>query len=116
MINQFGGLVLGIAALDGLFLGLKYYVMEYCGMSWITNLLSVSIQRTLKQDKKWFDMQRHSPSDIVQVVVKDGDDARNLISVVWARFLVVGAMLGEVGVGLVRALIGGWQLTLVILA
>ena len=108
-INQFGGIVLGIAALDGMFLGLKYYVMEYCGMSWITNLRSIAIQKILKQDKKWFDMHRHSPSDIVQVVVKDGDDARNLISVVWAQFLVVGAMLG---VGLVWALIRGWQLTL----
>lgn len=108
-INQFGGLVLGMAALDGVFLGLKYYVMEYCGMSWITNLRSVAIQKILKQDKKWFDKQRHSPSDIVQVVVKDGDDARNLISVVWAQFIVVGAMLG---VGLIWALIRGWQLTL----
>ena len=108
-INQFGGIVLGIAALDGIFLGLKYYVMEYCGMTWITNLRTVAIHKILKQDKKWFDEQRHSPSDIVQVVVKDGDDARNLISVVWAQFLVVGAMLG---VGLVWALIRGWQLTL----
>ena len=108
-INQFGGLVLGMAALDGVFLGLKYYVMEYCGMSWITNLRSVAIQKILKQDKKWFDKQQHSPSDIVQVVVKDGDDARNFVSVVWAQFLVVGAMLG---VGLIWALIRGWQLTL----
>ena len=108
-INQFGGIVLGIAALDGLFLGLKYYVMEYCGMSWITNLRFIAIQKILKQDKKWFDMPRHSPSDIVQAVVKDGDDARNLVSVVWGQFLVVGAMLG---VGLVWALIRGWQLTL----
>jgi ATP-binding cassette subfamily B (MDR/TAP) protein 1 len=108
-INQYGGLVLGIAALDGLFLGLKYYVMEYCGVSWIANLRSVAFHKILKQDKKWFDMHRHSPSDIVQVVVKDGDDAGNLISIVWAQFLVVGAMLG---VGLVWALIRGWQLTL----
>jgi uncharacterized protein YqgC (DUF456 family) len=55
MINQFGGLVLGIAAMDGLFLGLKYYVMDYCGMSWITHLRTVAIQKILKQDKKWFD-------------------------------------------------------------
>ena len=67
-INQFGGLVLGIAALDGVFLGLKYYVMEHCGMSWTTNLRSVTIKKILKQDKKWFDKSEHSPSDIVQVV------------------------------------------------
>jgi hypothetical protein len=77
--------------------------MGYCGMTSITNLCSVSIQKILKQDKKWFDMQRHSPSDIVLVVVKDGDDARNLVSVVWVQFsVVVGAMLG---VGLVWALV-----------
>ena len=34
------------------------------------------------------------------MVVKDGDDARNLISVVLAQFMVVGAMLG---VGLIWA-------------
>ena len=109
VINQYGGLVLGVAAMDGVFLGLKYYVMEYSGMSWITKLRSVAIQKIMKQDKKWFDMHSHSPSDIVQVVVKDGDDARNLISIVWAQFLVVGAMLG---VGLIWALSRGWQLTL----
>ena len=37
-------------------------------------------------------MDRHSPSDTVQVVVKDGDDTRNLISVACAQFLVVRAM------------------------
>ena len=109
IINRYGGLVLGIAALDGLFLGLKYYIMEFCGMSWITHLRSIAIHKILKQDKKWFDESRHSPSDIVQVVVKDGDDARNLISVVWSQFAVVAAMFG---VGLIWALVRGWQLTL----
>jgi len=78
-------------------------------MSWITHLRSIAVQKILKQDKKWFDMPRHSPSDIVQAISKDGDDARNLISVVWGQFLVVGAMLG---LGLIWALIRGWQLTL----
>ena len=54
-------------------------------------------------------MHRHSPSDIVQVVVKDGDDTRNLVLVVWAQLMVVGAKLG---VGLIWALVRGWQLTL----
>jgi ATP-binding cassette subfamily B (MDR/TAP) protein 1 len=60
--------------------------MEYCGMSWVTNLRSIAIRKILKQDKKWFDLQRHSPSDIVQVVVKDGDDARYLVAAVWGHF------------------------------
>jgi ATP-binding cassette, subfamily B (MDR/TAP), member 1 len=82
--------------------------MEYCGMSWITNLQSITFQRILKQDKTWFDILQHSPSDIVQAIVKDGDDSKNLISVVWGQFLVVGA----IGLGLIWALIRGWQLTL----
>ena len=49
-------------------------------------------------------MVRHTTSDIVQSAVKDGDDARNLISVVWGQFLVAGTMLK---VGLVWALIRG---------
>ena len=45
-------------------------------------------------------MPSHSPSNIVQVLVKDGADGRKLISVVWAQFLVVEAKLGvDLGVG-----------------
>ncbi|KAF5323144.1 hypothetical protein D9619_013760 [Psilocybe cf. subviscida] len=44
-----------------------------------------------------------------QVIVRDGDDARNLIAVVWTQGLVVVTMLG---VGLIWALVRGWQLTL----
>jgi ATP-binding cassette subfamily B (MDR/TAP) protein 1 len=47
---------------------------------------------------------------MVQVLVKDSDDARNLIAVVLGQFCVVAAMLG---VGLVWALVRGWQFTLV---
>ena len=81
------------------------------GMSWIADLRSTAPQsrESLKQDKKWFDMLRHSLSDIVQVVVKYGDDAGTLISI----FSCVGVMLG---VGLVWALIIRRQLTLAGLA
>jgi hypothetical protein len=42
------------------------------------------------RDQDILETVRQAPSDIVQVVVKDGDDARNLTSVVLAQFLVVG--------------------------
>jgi len=109
VINSFGGLVLGIAAIDGLLLGSKYFIMVTVGMAWTTHLREQSLTRVLKQDKKWFDKPLHAPSRLVQVLVKDGDDARDLISVVWAQFVVVSTMLG---VGLVWALVRGWQLTL----
>jgi len=113
VINTFGGLVLGVAAVDGLFLGLKYFVMETCEMLWVTHIRKSAFGRILGQDKKWFDKPLHDPARLVQILVKDGDDARDLISVVWGQFFVVAAMLG---VGLVWAFIRGWQLTLAGLA
>lgn len=109
-INKYGGIVLSIAALDGLFIGLKYFVMETTAMSWVTRIRKSCYKSILMQDKKWFDKSENSPVRLVQVLIKDGDDARNLIAVVAGQCCVVVAMLG---VGLVWALIQGWQLTLV---
>ena len=112
-INIFGGLVLGVAALDGLLLGLKYVIMEAVGMAWITAARTRALSRVLGQDKSWFDKPENGPAQLVQRLVRDGDDARDLIAVVWGQFAVVCAMLG---VGLVWAFIRGWQLTLAGLA
>jgi ATP-binding cassette subfamily B (MDR/TAP) protein 1 len=108
-INTFGGIVLGVAASDGFLLGLKFFVMEAAGMSWVTTLRKRCYEIILSQDKKWFDKSENSPVRLVQILIKDGDDARNLIAVVLGQCLVVSAMLG---VGLVWALARGWQLTL----
>ncbi|KAJ7172361.1 P-loop containing nucleoside triphosphate hydrolase protein [Mycena filopes] len=110
MINKYGFIVLSTAALDGLFIGLKYFVMETTSMSWITKVRKASFERVLAQDKKWFDKPENAPSRLVQVLIKDGDDARNMIAVVLGQLAVVTSMLG---VGLVWALVKGWQLTLV---
>jgi ATP-binding cassette subfamily B (MDR/TAP) protein 1 len=109
-INKFGGIVLGIAAIDDILLGSKYFIMESCGMAWITHVGGFALSKVLAQDKKYFDKPANAPTRVVQVLVKDGDDARNLVSAVWGQFCVVGTMLG---VGLVWALVRGWQSTLV---
>lgn len=108
-INFFGGLVLGAAALEGFFLGLKFFVMESAGLTWVTTMRKKAFNKILIQDKAWFDKQHHAPARLVQILVKDGEDARDLIAIVWAQGVVVVAM---VGVGLVWAFIRGWQLTL----
>ncbi|KII91881.1 hypothetical protein PLICRDRAFT_104545 [Plicaturopsis crispa FD-325 SS-3] len=110
VINQYGGLVLGIAALDGLLIGLKYFIMETAAMTWLTRIRNTCFRLILAQDKKWFDRSANSPVRLVQVLIKDGDDARTLIATVLGQCVVVCAMLG---VGLIWALIRGWQLTLV---
>ncbi|KAJ7430740.1 P-loop containing nucleoside triphosphate hydrolase protein [Mycena galericulata] len=109
-INMYGFIVLSTAALDGIFIGLKYFVMETTSMSWITKVRKSCFKLVLAQDRKWFDKSENSPVRLVQVLIKDGDDARNLIAVVLGQLAVVTSMLG---VGLIWALVKGWQLTLV---
>ncbi|TCD65298.1 hypothetical protein EIP91_002823 [Steccherinum ochraceum] len=110
VINTYGGIVLAVAAADGLFIGGKYVVMELVALKWVIALRRRCIKLILAQDKKWFDQPGNTPVRLMQVLVKDGDDARTLIATVLAQFFVVIAMLG---IGLVWALVLGWQLTLV---
>ena len=110
IINVYGAIVLAVAAADGLFIGLKIFVMENAAMDWVTRIRAACFQRVLAQDKKWFDKPANAPVRLVQILIKDGDDARSLIASVLSQSLVVGAMLG---VGLIWALVRGWQLTLV---
>jgi ATP-binding cassette subfamily B (MDR/TAP) protein 1 len=109
-VNIIGGIVLSVAALDGILVGLKFFVMQTAAMSWVTRIRKLCYELVLAQDKRWFDKSENSALRVVQVLVKDGDDARNLIAIVLGQFFVVSTMLS---VGLVWALVRGWQLTLV---
>ncbi|KAI1782829.1 P-loop containing nucleoside triphosphate hydrolase protein [Ganoderma leucocontextum] len=110
IINTYGGIVLAIAAADGILIGLKIVVMEGLAIKWVTRVREVCYGRVLAQDKKWFDKPGNAAPRIMQVLIKDGEDARSLIASVLSQSLVVAAMLG---VGLIWALARGWQLTLV---
>jgi len=109
-INMYGGIILGIAAFDGLLLGLKYFIMETMAMSWATRIRDICYKLIISQDKKWFDKSDNSPVRLVQILIKDGDDARALIGTVLPQCFLVGSMFS---VGLIWALVQGWQLTLV---
>ncbi|KIY71143.1 P-loop containing nucleoside triphosphate hydrolase protein [Cylindrobasidium torrendii FP15055 ss-10] len=109
VINRFGGIILAIAAADGLLIGSKYCVMETSAMIWITRMRRLAFKNVLAQDKKWFDKSGNDGARVIQVIMKDGDDARNLIAVVAAQLVVVTVMFS---LGLIWALVRGWQLTL----
>ena len=109
-INATGALVLSIAGLNGILLGLKYYYMETFGMTWATHLRTVAYDKVLRQDKAWFDDSKNSPARLNQMIVQDGDDGRTLLSVVIGQCFVVFAMLF---IGLLWAMVKGWELTLV---
>ncbi len=109
VINQFGAIILSIAIMDGILMGTKYCIMETSAMRWITNVRRLAFNKVLAQDKKWFDNSENNAARMVQVLMKDGDDARNLIATVIGQFVVVTAMFS---LGLIWALVRGWQLTL----
>ena len=67
----------------------------------------------LAQDVSFFDSPQDESVRIAQTLVKDAEDARNLIAVCVGQSVAVFAMLG---VGLIWALVQGWQLTLAGLA
>ncbi|KAI0298345.1 P-loop containing nucleoside triphosphate hydrolase protein [Multifurca ochricompacta] len=110
VINVFGGIVLVIAIADGVFVGLKFIVFETAAMLWVTHLRTICYRLVLAQDKWWFDRSENAAVKLCQVLIRDGDDARSLISTVLAQAVVVISMLA---VGLIWALVRGWQLTLV---
>ncbi|KAB5590231.1 Multidrug resistance protein 2 [Ceratobasidium theobromae] len=110
LITKYALLVLLAAAGDGITGGLKFYIMEVAAMNWVTSLRERCFERILVQDKRWHDESAHSPAQIAQVLIKDGDDARTLIAVVIGQCITVVTM---VSVGLVWAMVMGWQLTLV---
>ncbi|KAF5351575.1 hypothetical protein D9758_007220 [Tetrapyrgos nigripes] len=133
-INKMGALVLGIAAIDGVVMGLKYACMEGVGMRYIKQCRLRGLENLVKMDKSFFDGARgtvpptanaqpgtsaaspsHAPSVIhfTQTLVTQGEDAKSLFSICLGQALVVIAMLG---VGLIWAMVIGWEFTLVGLA
>ncbi|KAG1722693.1 uncharacterized protein EDB91DRAFT_1255953 [Suillus paluster] len=64
MIDSYGGLVLGIAALNGLLLGSEFFVMETSVMRGVARLRDIAFSRVLSQDKSCFDRP-----ELTQVVV-----------------------------------------------
>ncbi|KAF7293241.1 p-loop containing nucleoside triphosphate hydrolase protein [Mycena chlorophos] len=110
IINKYGIIVLGVAAADGLFMGLKYFIMQGSAMSWVTHMRRVAFARVLKQDRRWFDRDREGGAGaLARVLITDGDDARELLAGSTGQLLVVTALFG---VGMAWALLAGWQLAL----
>jgi ATP-binding cassette subfamily B (MDR/TAP) protein 1 len=109
-ISHFALFVLLVAAIDGLASGAKFYLLEDAAMVWVCSLRNRSYEKVLKQDKAFFDKDENSPDKIVQLLMKDGDDARTLVATILGQFVVVVTMMS---VGIIWALVVGWQLTLV---
>ncbi|KAF8508728.1 P-loop containing nucleoside triphosphate hydrolase protein [Hysterangium stoloniferum] len=109
-IVKYALITLALAAGDGFLACLKSILMENAAVAWMTKMRKMAFIRVLAQDKSWFDNPANNPARLVNVLVKDADDAKRLLSVCLGMFVVVASMLS---LGLVWALVWGWQLTLV---
>ncbi|KAG8758544.1 hypothetical protein FRC14_007972 [Serendipita sp. 396] len=112
-VNHYGTLVLLLAIGNGVANGVKYFLIEWVTTDWLRGLRRGAFDRILKQDKTWFDQPNNIPSQLLQVLMRDPDDAKSFIAVVIPQSIVVSTMIGT---GLVWAMVCGWQLTLVGLA
>jgi ATP-binding cassette subfamily B (MDR/TAP) protein 1 len=112
-LNRYGVYVLLLAILNGVSTGIKYYLIEYVTAKWLRDLRQEAFAAIVRQDKSWFDKPINTPSQLLQLVMRDPEDARAFLALVIPQGLVVSSMIGT---GLIWALAVGWQLTLVGLA
>ncbi|PWN20351.1 hypothetical protein BCV69DRAFT_206762 [Microstroma glucosiphilum] len=105
--------VLGLAFAEGGFAFLRSYLMERAGEGWILTLRKKCFAKVLDQDKTWFDGRDAAAGVLVNKMIKDAEDARNLIATSVGTLVVVIAM---VTIGLTWAMATGWLLTLIGLA
>lgn len=103
-------LVLLVAFVDGASTFLKYYLLECCGMGWIVALRRDGLGKVIKQDKSFFDRPENSTSSLCHSIIKDTEDARLMVGTIIGQIVVVISMLA---IGLIWAMVSGWELTLV---
>jgi ATP-binding cassette subfamily B (MDR/TAP) protein 1 len=96
---------------------LVYFSQEYLlfcqGSRWTGVIRNQAFEKVLKQDKGWFDESNNSPARLVQTLIKDADDIRQIVGSVLGKIVVFISM---VGLGIGWALVVDWRLTLVGLA
>ena len=102
-------LVLLIALLEAVFTFSRYVLMEYLADEWLYRMRSSTYRNVLAQDRTWFDKPSNSAARICQSIVKDGDDARNLVGQIIGQLALITSMIS---LGIIWAMSVGWKLTL----
>ena len=105
--------VLGVATFDGLTTYLKTYLLEATAEKWVYRSRKEAIKRILKQDCEWFLRTDGQPSIVAQRLINSGEEMRPIVGRFAGNLLNAITMLA---LGIVWALVVGWELTLVGLA
>ncbi len=106
-------IVLAISAADAAAVLGQYYFLDCLATLWATSMRKKAFDLVLRQPQEWFDQRDNSASRLVQILVKDADDMRPLMSMIIGRIATVVVMLS---LGLTWAMVIGWRITLVGLA
>lgn len=110
---QVGLTALGVTCADGALQWARYTVLSQVVEHWIVKTQEAGFRNALMQDKAWYDDPVNTSTRLMTTLVKDADDARDILSLVAGSVLTVAAMLL---LGIIWAFVSGWQLTLVGLA
>lgn len=105
--------VLGVAAFDGLTTYLKTYLLESSAEKWVYRSRKEAIKRILVQDCEWFLRNDGQPSVIATRLINSGEEMRHILGRFSGNMLNAITMLA---LGVIWALVVGWELTLVGLA
>ncbi|WAR58581.1 hypothetical protein PtB15_5B815 [Puccinia triticina] len=102
--------IIVIAIADGILAFLRVFIMEKSSTMWLESMRSVAFEKIVLQDQEWFDQTQNSPANLINRLIKDGADCKDLIGQILADILTV---LTLITLTFVWALVIGWQLTLV---
>ncbi|CAH7683434.1 P-loop containing nucleoside triphosphate hydrolase protein [Phakopsora pachyrhizi] len=99
-----------VSLVDGALMGSRIYLMEWVSTMWLENMRKISLEKIVLQDQAWFDQTENSHSNIINRLMKDGNDCKDLIGQILAETVTIITL---VLVAFVWAVIMGWQLTLI---
>ncbi|WVQ71433.1 hypothetical protein IAR50_000970 [Cryptococcus sp. DSM 104548] len=112
-LTKYGLIVLALCACQGLSNCVREYSLVGLSARWSHMVRGQAYHKLIKQDKAFFDLSPNAPSRLVQLLIKDADDARTLMSHVIGKAVTVFTMLG---LGIFWAMAVEWRLTLIGLA
>jgi ATP-binding cassette subfamily B (MDR/TAP) protein 1 len=102
-----------IAAIDGLAQWGKFTILHQVNVGWVFKLQKETFRTVIVQDRAWYDDSKNIPVNLVSALVKDANEAREVIGNVAGSLFTVAAMIL---LGVIWACVAGWQLALVGLA
>jgi ATP-binding cassette subfamily B (MDR/TAP) protein 1 len=103
-------IVLALSVGQGISNIIQDWTLFTLAANWTAKLRLQAFSTVIAQDRSFFDESINAPSAIMQILIKDIDDMRNLMAEVIGKVVVFVVM---VGMGLIWAMIVQWRLTLV---